>query len=284
MTSLPFNSRAQIESIRFKMGQSLGEIIEAVIGDSRVRELFDLAGAHPSEYEGKPTGLMALDLNVISPATKTALLVAQAAERTYSLAEKAGDIAKNSASMIIHRHHANPSFVVEHDDPVFKFVGADSDPEILRRAQATWMGAQLLLNHEVETIRTRINFPGAVDNPASQGLKAAQGFKQAAAVLYDQASKMLRAEGHKYAADNLGDIAAVLTAEAGKEGIDPIKTINSMAVSFRAGFERLAFVLCNDWYINNYHPVEDAYKRVADLIAPPASTNPVPSAQPAAAR
>src|ERR1051326_4732436 len=100
MSSNDFNSTAQVSSTRASMGKRLGEIIEAIIGDARVRELFDKAGKHPEEYQGKPTGLMALDLKVITPETKNGLLVAQAAERAYTLAEKAGRLAANHDSLI----------------------------------------------------------------------------------------------------------------------------------------------------------------------------------------
>ncbi len=100
MSDSEFNASAQVTQTRAAMGKRLGEIIEAIIGDNRVRELFDKAGKHPDEYAGKPTGLMALDLKVITPETKNALLVAQAAERAFTLAEKAGRIAANHDSLV----------------------------------------------------------------------------------------------------------------------------------------------------------------------------------------
>ncbi len=101
----------------------IGEIIEAVIGDARVRQLFDDAGKHPDEYAGKPTGLAALDLGVITPATKNALLIAQAAVRTLNAADCAeqalqGKPTPNARNL---------------DDDVFKHVGSDNDPESLKR-------------------------------------------------------------------------------------------------------------------------------------------------------
>src|SRR6185295_17232436 len=137
-----FNALAQVSETRTAMGKRLGEIIEAIIGDARVRELFDKAGKHPDEYAGKPTGMMALDLKVINQDTKTALLVAQAAERAYALAEKAAGIAAKHDEMISTGSKANAADIVKADDPVFKFVGSDRDPPLLQRAQGTWMAAQ----------------------------------------------------------------------------------------------------------------------------------------------
>src|SRR3982751_5662956 len=106
MSDSQFNASAQVTETRTALGKRLGEIIEAIIGDTRVRELFDRAGKHPDEYAGKPTGMMALDLKVITPDTKTALLVAQAAERAYALAEKAAAVAAGYEEAIKNKREA----------------------------------------------------------------------------------------------------------------------------------------------------------------------------------
>ncbi|MDD3029740.1 MAG: hypothetical protein PHS57_05625 [Alphaproteobacteria bacterium] len=67
-----------VETTRATMSKRLGEIITDVIGDARIQELFEQAGKHPDEYKDVPTGMIALDWGVITPETKTALLVAQA--------------------------------------------------------------------------------------------------------------------------------------------------------------------------------------------------------------
>lgn len=123
-----FNS----DKTRALFGQRLGEIIEGVIGDTRVRQLLDDAGKHPDEYAGKPTGRAALDLGVIPPATKNALLAAQAAVRALDAADR--------AELALQGQPTPPSRAL--DDDVFKYVGSDQDPDFLKRAQATWMIAE----------------------------------------------------------------------------------------------------------------------------------------------
>lgn len=268
MAGLPFNSNANIDKTRAAMGQRLGEIIETVIGDARVRELFDKAGTHPSEYEGKPTGLMALDLKVITPETKTALLVAQAAERTYALAEKAENLAAHSDRMLRAKQYADQSLMVDHSDPVFKFVGSERDPAVLRRAQGTWMAAQLLLNHEVGAINGPIETPLYAGNPSSMGVKAAQGFKEAAASLYGEAAVLLRAEGHVHAADSLQNVSVALAAASGKDGLRPADTLERMGHDFSMGSQNLAIILSDDRYYDR-QPIEDVYSNLMKLVAIP---------------
>ena len=53
---MSLGQKFNVDETRGLFGKRLGEIIEGVIGDARVRELFDAAGKHPDEYEGKPTG------------------------------------------------------------------------------------------------------------------------------------------------------------------------------------------------------------------------------------
>lgn len=133
MTASEFNPAAQVNETRKTMGKRLGEIIEDVIGDARVRELFDAAGKHPDDYAGKPTGLAALDLKVITPNTKNALLIAQAAERTYRLAEKTEEI------LIAGNHRTSDQKLDEKnagmislDDKIFQFVGSPNDPRLCK--------------------------------------------------------------------------------------------------------------------------------------------------------
>ena len=276
MVSSPFNSSVNVEKTRAAMGQRLGEIIETVIGDARVRELFDRAGTHPSEYEGKPTGLMALDLKVITPETKTALLVAQAAERAYTLAEKAGDLAAQNRTMVAQGQKADEALVVQDTDPVFKFVGSDRDPAVLRQAQGTWMAAQLLLNNEVMAINGLITNPGYVANPSTQGTEAAQGVKEAAASLYAKAAELLRAEGHTVAADSLKQVATTLANDAGTGGSRPAETIQRLASDFKKGTQNLIIVLGDETYAGS-QAILGTYERLSALVAPPApSSGPKP--------
>lgn len=95
-----FNAPAQVTETREFLKQRLGEIITGILGDARVQDLFEQSGGHPKEHKGKPTGIIALNMGVITPATKTALLVAQAAERAYVLAEKAEELAREANDRI----------------------------------------------------------------------------------------------------------------------------------------------------------------------------------------
>jgi hypothetical protein len=209
-----FRRAVEASKTRAAMNLRLGEIISAVIGDNRVKELFDRAGKHPGEYAGQATGEMALKLNLITPGTKTALLVAQAAERAYRLAEKAESYAQNHENLVTYYKKKNQGIppektllidgasvgVVSYNDPVFKFVGSERDPELLKAAQATWMAAQLYLNQEIYAINTA---SAGLDGGDSMGSKFADGFKKAAAAFYAQAAQLLDQEGHTAAAEKL---------------------------------------------------------------------------------
>lgn len=190
------------DQTRAVFGKRLGEIIEDVIGDARVRELFDAAGKHPEDYEGKPTGMIALDLGVITPDTKTALLVAQAAERTLQLADKAKFLPTLGYDEEARRKYSGTNCVPD-TDPIFKFVGSPRDPEILQRAQATWKIAQINLNEEVGAFEDRI----AHLLPLRVNERIINGLHKAAAELYGAATQMLQAEGHADAAEKLDAVS-----------------------------------------------------------------------------
>ena len=234
MASNDFNSAIEISKTRSVMNLRLGEIISVIIGDSRVKELFDQAGKHPDEYAGQPTGEMALKLNVLTPGTKTALLVAQAAERAYKLAEKAESYAQNHESLVDYYKKKNKGVptenlllideksagVVRYNDPVFKFVGAERDPELLKTAQATWMAAQIYLNQEVASINKDV---------PTMGFRYADGFKKAAAGFYTQAAQLLSKEGHVTAGEKLDAVAKTLDAAvAGKAAPIPSQFLNHL--------------------------------------------------------
>jgi hypothetical protein len=268
MSDTEFNASAQVAQTRAAMGKRLGEIIEAIIGDARVRELFDKAGKHPEEYEGKPTGLMALDLKVITPDTKNALLVAQAAERAYMLAEKAGRIAANHDSLIAGGAKTYAPDIVAHDDPVFKFVGSDRDPPLLRRAQGTWMAAQMLLNNEIQSVIGRIENAAYVANPVSQGPAAGEGFKQAAVELYGEAAKIMCGQGHYAAAAKFNGVAQALAQDV-QAGPASGEVMAALASDFSNGSQALADILNDDRYLAK-QPVEAAFAKLGGLTTKPA--------------
>jgi len=265
MSSSDFNPTVQVSQTRASMGKRLGEIIEDIIGDARVRTLFDAAGKHPEEYEGKPTGLMALDLKVITQDTKNALLVAQAAERTYALAEKAGAIAAKHEELIEAKEKISDAGYVSHDDPVFKFVGSERDPALLQRAQGTWMAAQMLLNNEIDSVNNHISNPYYAANEISEGPEAAEGFKKAAAELYAEAGKIMAQEGHSDAAAKFGAVSNALATTAG-EGPSPSETMYSLGWSFGRGSQDLAIILNDDRYLEK-QPIEAVFEKLQKLTA-----------------
>lgn len=261
MTKETFN----INKTREILGMRLGEIIEGVIGDARVRQMFDDAGKHPEEYEGEPTAIMAIKLGIIGPELTTPLLVAQAAERTLTLAEKADKLASEMRSRINSgtKVDAEKEGAVAWNDPVFKFVGSDRDPEVLKHAQATWQIAQINFNTEVGYINKNIDNPGGVYMPYPRGHEAAQGLKQAAKEHYAVAAKMLTAEGHKEAAQKLSDVANSISIE-----IDNAPKPSQIAQDLlRGDVCRNANIQISDdeWFVPE--DVHATFKKLASLTA-----------------
>lgn len=262
-----FDAKATPEKeTRAVFGKRLGEIIESVIGDGRIKELFEQAGKHPDEYEGKPTGLVAMDLGVISAETKTALLVAQAAERTFTLAEKAEATAAMREEALNSRKKVPDDGYTRHTDEVFKYVGSARDPQILQQAQGTWMAAQMLFNNEVEAINGRIEHIGMVGGSVSVGVEAADGFKAAAAALYGKAGEMLAKEGHKDAAEKLDAVSKALAKDVKGGGPAPDKVMEKIAERYRQGGEEMYQVLSDPRYLQR-DPIEDVFDKLAKLTA-----------------
>lgn len=92
---MAITSDKSVESTREACGLRLGEMIEAIIGDSRLKEIYEAQEKYPHDMEGMSAGQCALKSGIISPDTKTALLVAQAAERTLQLADKVEHFIQN---------------------------------------------------------------------------------------------------------------------------------------------------------------------------------------------
>ena len=103
-----FIDPAMVARTRADVDKRLSEIIENIIGNKRIKELFVNDG-HPATYKNKPTGMMALDSNVISQDTKTALLVAHAAECTLQLAENISNVTYRQTLRIHRRIRTNRS-------------------------------------------------------------------------------------------------------------------------------------------------------------------------------
>lgn len=184
-----------IDTDRFSFGRKIGEIITDIIGDARLQQLMEAGGHALPENKDKPSGQIALEMGVITPDTKTALLVAQAAERTLRLAEQfEGLNVKNAPDANKEARHYN--------DEVFKFVGSDRDPAILQKAQAIW---------QIATIAYRALILSHLNNeayiPCYCDVKVlAPSLKESARDLYSAAKDMLAQEGHTEAADRISKI------------------------------------------------------------------------------
>src|SRR3990172_7187237 len=285
MVAKDFYNAQDITKTRAAMGLRLGEIISAIIGDNRIKELFGRDGKHPDEYAGQSTGEMALKLNVITPDTKTALLVAQAAERTFELAKKAGMYAQKHQAFVDYYKKINervhPSLreyvdekwagVVEYGDPVFKFVGSERDPEMLKTAQATWMAAQIYMNHEIRSIKDDVTAGGFLGRQQTMGAEYADGFKKAAAGFYAQAARLLAKEGHAEAAAKLKAVSKAML----KHGVDnktapiPSRFVSRLLHQEQYGLQQANIVLGDEkWSLPKEY--EDTLQKLIKLTMPPA--------------
>lgn len=92
---MSISSDKSVESTREACGLRLGEMIEAIIGDSRLKEMYEAQEKYPHDMGGLSAGQCALKAGIITPDTKTALLIAQAAERTLQLADKVEHFVQN---------------------------------------------------------------------------------------------------------------------------------------------------------------------------------------------
>lgn len=275
-----FNEQSSndVNATRAIFGQRLGEIITGIIGDDRIQKLFDDAGKHPDEYKDKPTGLIAMDLGVITPDTKTALLVAQAAERAYALAEKAAEVAENRKATIGQYRKGKKTFqsdsiegTVSYDDAVFKFVGSERDPAALKTAQSTWFAAQIYLNTEIIAIRDAVNEPDFLGGTLSMGVEYAAGLKQAAAQLYGDAATMMAKEGHDDAAAKLTTVAAALSKTFDADVA--VKHMPAALLQTHLWNEGWACQQANIGAGGNYHSVNEDYRarlsQIASLLPQP---------------
>jgi len=244
-----FNGATTVGKTRAAMNGFMGEIIADVIGETRVKELFDAAGKHPDEYKDKPTGQIALELGVITPETKNALLVAQAAERTLLAAAKARNLATEHKNLVESgaKIDSKTLGIIEYGseayEKTFKFVGSPRDPDILKAAQSTNQAAQLYLGHEARAIKEHYH----TDAPLSVGPKFADGLEQAAKRYYQTAADMLAKEGHTQAAERIANVAKSLRNTA-KDAPVPSSLMDQIIVNERAS---------NDW--GNKAAMEQGY-------------------------
>lgn len=252
------------------MSGHFGEIITTIIGDDRVQRLYE-EKAIPPELAGKTGADIALSLGIISTDTITALLVAQAAERTLQLADKAEEYANSSEvlissykeAFIIRLQEKGQSYTsadrpwleedsagyAGYDCPIFKFIGADRDPDVLKAAQGTWLAAQVYLNNEVDAINAYNS--EAADTPCSMGPEYADGFRKAAAGYYKMAGDLLAKEGHLRAAESFTAIAKSIAADipAGKT-YTPAKLVSSLLFRAQRGIQDVNIILGSQCYLD----------------------------------
>ena len=210
-----FIDPAMVARTRADVDKRLSEIIENIIGNKRIKELFVNAG-HPPTYKNQPTGMMALDSNVISQDTKTALLVAHAAECTLQLAEKGEDILRNYTSTKTERIDIDMKVVdiatAKHPDfkkwnhRDFKLIGSEGDPDLLKSAQATMMASQLFVNDAIRSVYSHYPFVWTELHAGD----FADEFKKAAIEFYKDAADILKKEGHEDAANKLTKVTTYL--------------------------------------------------------------------------
>ncbi|MFA5040670.1 MAG: hypothetical protein WC464_03440 [Bdellovibrionales bacterium] len=175
-------------------------------------------------------------LGLIPPDIKNAILVAQAAERTQRLAERA----ENISQQLNEGKPAPTEGCVEPTDNVFKFVGSERDDPRVKYAQGMWMAAQIFFNNEARSAN-------------KQGAEAIAGFKLAACELYYMAGGAMEKAGQKNTAEKLRMVSEELGKRV-KKGKAPEETIADLYANFKkSGIED--------------KPLDDAYKKVIGLIA-----------------
>jgi hypothetical protein len=222
----------------------------------------------------------------LSEESLTALKIAQAAERAYKLAEKAGTYAQKHEAFVdyykkinerVHpqlREYINEkeAGVVEYDDPVFDSVGAEKDPELLRLAQATWMAAQMYMNHEIRSIKEDVTVGGFLGRMQTTGPAYADGFKRFSSEFYVLAAQMLEKEGHAEAAERLEAVGKAMM----KYGIDnqnapvPTQFLTHLLSQERGGIQDANIVLSGEyWTLPKRY--EDTLLRLTELTKPPKS-------------
>lgn len=180
--------KSSFEPIRLSLNKTLGEIILDVTGNPFVQQFY----AAKPPVNG-PAGQVAENLGAVDHEVKTALLLAQAAERVLVLAEQTDSLFSRHR----HRHGFNraSSGALAADDPIFQYAGSPEDPENLRMAQANWQLAQIYLNLEQGA---KAAGQGRLFSPAYIG-----AFKKQARGSFEQAAEMLDQKGYADAAFHL---------------------------------------------------------------------------------
>lgn len=204
-------------------------IRDTLTGCASISDLFATA-VDSGKRKIVPIEEMDLALGDITPATKTALLVAQAAERIFLLSQKAEEISRNHANLVISGDEldAFSSGYMAHDDAMFSFIYAANRPEALVAAQATWLAAQIYLNNEVKAVNDAGDGASFSVTATTLGTLYVGGFVKASAAFYAQAADMLHAEGHGLAATRIGAVGKAIADIAPAAASLPSECINQL--------------------------------------------------------
>ena len=287
-----WDAAKDVKDIRKAIDQPLGKVIADILGDKRIKQLFDEAGKLPDEYKGLPTGEAALKMGVITENTRAALLVAQAAEHTLLLAHRVGDFLGQREDRLKElnkpfrgkkpsweiqrkrmdkiRNEIGPTLEIR--DPVFEHVGSEKDPVVLQQAQGTWMTAQMYLNHEIEALREEASLPDFLGRPRTQGKDGVSGFRQVAIGFYAKAAQLLEKGGHTDAAKKFRRTAKALKKayKPEKDATTPCGFVNSLYWSELRAVQDANIAMGDDrWSVGN----EDILQKLIRLTGNLDTTN-----------
>jgi hypothetical protein len=215
-----------------------------------------------------------------NPNVRTALLIAQAAERACQLTRRAEEYARkhegcveyytrlNEGRPISQREFINEKSV-EYDDDLFKAVGAEGDPEMLKAAQATWAAAQIYVNNETRSVKEEVTLKGFLGRAMTMGPEYADGFRKAAAGFYSLAAQMLAKEGHADGAAKLEAVGNKIMGDIdNKTAPPPAKFLKSLLHQEQWGLQQANIVLNDDkWSLASEY--EDTMQKLITLMGPP---------------
>lgn len=141
--------------IRETFSKRMGEMIADIMGADAVKDMYE-QGSLTDEQKQKPSGLLALDLGIVTEGAKNALLIAQAAERTLqtveriaAAVEKAPDLAKSIENDIRIIEKANKPA-----GKVRRFFSGAAKPEIAEKVKS-WSALE---THKEERINQELGF------------------------------------------------------------------------------------------------------------------------------
>lgn len=141
--------------IRETFSKRMGEMIADIMGADAVKDMYE-KGNLTEEQKSKPSGLLALDLGLVTEGAKNALLIAQAAERTLQTVEriavaveKAPALAKSIQADIQAIEKANKTA-----SKVGRFFSGAAKPEIAEKVK-TWRDLE---HHKEERLNKELGF------------------------------------------------------------------------------------------------------------------------------